>query len=80
MVPKLWDMPDEEAEAVMVQITEIVADMPNVIEVSNRLICKRSKNDSWGKAVPRHQELPPATSPASSATSKCTSAMVSGRK
>ena len=57
-VPKLWDMPDEEAEAIMVQSTEIVAGMPNVIEVSNRLICKRSKNDSWGKAVPRHQELP----------------------
>ncbi len=57
-VPKLWDMPDEEAEAVMKQSTEFVPDMPNVVEVHNRLICKRKENDRWGEAVPRHQELP----------------------
>ncbi|QTN33723.1 hypothetical protein HZ994_15860 [Akkermansiaceae bacterium] len=57
-VPKLWDMPDEEAEALMEQSTEFLEDMPNVVLVSNRLICKRMENDRWGDAVPRHQELP----------------------
>ena len=57
-VPKLWDMPDEEAEAVMEQSTEFVPDMPNAIEVRNRLVCKRKPDDRWGEAVPRHQELP----------------------
>lgn len=57
-IPKLWDMPDEEAEALMEQSTEFVEGMPNVVEIRNRLICKRSENDKWGKAVPRHQELP----------------------
>lgn len=57
-VPKLWDMPNEEAEAVMEQSTEFVAGMPNVVMVSNRLTCKREKGDRWGDAVPRHQELP----------------------
>jgi hypothetical protein len=57
-IPKLWDMHDEEAEAVMEQSTEFVDGMPNVVMVRNRLICKRKANDPWGKAVPRHQELP----------------------
>ncbi len=57
-VPKLWDMPNEEAEALMQQSSKFMKDMPNVIEVQNRLICKRNENDRWGDAVPRHQELP----------------------
>lgn len=57
-VPKLWDMPDEEAEALMEQSTEFVPDMPNAIEVRNRLVCKRKPDDRWGEAVSRHQELP----------------------
>lgn len=57
-VPKLWDMPDEEAEAVMFQATQFEPDMPNVVRVRNRLVCKRKENDRWGAAVPRHQELP----------------------
>ena len=57
-VPKLWDMPDEEAEAEMVQDTEFVRGMDNVVMVRNRLTCKREKGDKWGDAVPRHQELP----------------------
>lgn len=57
-VPKLWDMPDEEAEAVMHQSTEFEPDMPNVVSVHNRLVCNRKEGDRWGEAVPRHQELP----------------------
>lgn len=57
-VPKLWDMPDEEAEAVMLQSTEFEPSMPNVVRVHNRLVCKRQEGDRWGEAVPRHQELP----------------------
>jgi len=58
-VPKLWDMPDEEAEALMQQKVEFVAGMPNVVEVNNRLVCKRKDGDRWGdKPLRRHQELP----------------------
>lgn len=57
-VPKLWDMPDEEAAATMEQTTALVKDMPNVMEVRNRLVCQREPDDRWGPAVPRHQELP----------------------
>ena len=57
-IPKLWDMPDEEAEAVMFQSSEFEPGMPNVILVRNRLVCKRRDGDRWGPAVPRHQELP----------------------
>ena len=58
-VPKLWDMHDEEAEALMQQQVGLVKGAPNVIEVSNRLVCKRKPGDRWGdRAVARHQELP----------------------
>jgi hypothetical protein len=57
-VPKLWDMPDEEAEAVMEQFTQFEPDMPNAVQVRNRFISKRRENDRWGGAVPRAQELP----------------------
>lgn len=59
-VPKLWDMADEEAEALMLQLCEFESRMPNAVVVRNRLICKRGKNDRWGEAQPRHQELPAA--------------------
>ena len=57
-VPKLWDMADEEAEALMHQACEFESGMPNMVVVRNRLVCNRDENDAWGKAVPRHQELP----------------------
>lgn len=57
-VPKLWDMPDEEAEAVMRQWTGIEAGMPNVAVVECEFLSKRKPNDQWGEAVARHQELP----------------------
>ena len=57
-IPKLWDMPDEEAAAVMEQSTSFEPDMPNVVRVRNRLVCRRAKDDRWGPARPLHQELP----------------------
>jgi hypothetical protein len=57
-VPKLWDMPNEEAEALMVQSVEFEAGMSDVLLINNRLICKRKPGDRWGPPVPRHQELP----------------------
>lgn len=57
-IPKLWDMADEEAEALMHQKCEFEPNMPNVVVVRNQLVCKRKEDDIWGKAVPRHQELP----------------------
>jgi hypothetical protein len=57
-IPKLWDMPNEEAEATMFQRTEFEPDMPNVVTVFNRFISKRKENDRWGPGSSRHQELP----------------------
>lgn len=57
-IPKLWDMPDEEAAAVMLQATEFEPGMPDVVRVHNRIVCRRQPDDRWGAAVPRHQELP----------------------
>lgn len=57
-IPKLWDMPNEEAEAVMRQWTGLEPDLPNVISVRCELVCKRDSGDRWGPAVPRHQEIP----------------------
>jgi hypothetical protein len=57
-IPKLWDMPDEEAEAVMRQWTRISPDMDNVIVVRCQFQSLRKADDEWGPAVPRHQEIP----------------------
>ncbi len=58
-IPKLWDMADEEAAAVMYQRCDFENGMPNVVVVRNKFISKREKDDIWGnEAVPRHQELP----------------------
>jgi len=57
-IPKLWDMPDENAEAIMHQWTNFENGMPNVIVVRNELIAKRQSNDRWGPATERHQEVP----------------------
>lgn len=57
-VPKLWDMPDEEAAALMKQWTGFEPDMPNVAVVRCEVICKREENDRWGPAKPAHQEIP----------------------
>jgi GH35 family endo-1,4-beta-xylanase len=57
-VPKLWDMPDEEAAALMRQWTGIEPAMPEVVVVKSELICQREDGDRWGPAAPRPQEIP----------------------
>ncbi|MEZ6081020.1 MAG: hypothetical protein R3C56_36740 [Pirellulaceae bacterium] len=57
-VPKLWDMPNEEAAAVMRQWTSIDLDMPNVISVRCEVECSREANDRWGDAVVRKRSPP----------------------
>lgn len=57
-IPKLWDMPDEEASAVMRQWTRFESGMPNVVVITCEVICQRDLNDRWGPVVARHQEVP----------------------
>ena len=57
-IPKLWDMLDEEADALMRQWTAFESGMPNVIVVRNELVCKRKSNDRWGPATNSPQEVP----------------------
>ena len=57
-VPKLWDMPNEEAAALMRQWTGIEPQMSNVVVVHCELVCQRESNDRWGPAIPRAQEIP----------------------
>lgn len=57
-IPKLWDMPNEEAAAVMRQETGFEPGMPNVVVVTCEFESRREEGDRWGPAVPRHQELP----------------------
>jgi hypothetical protein len=57
-VPKLWDMPSEEAAALMRQWTSFEPEMPNVIAVRCELICQRPDNDRWGPAKLSPQEIP----------------------
>ena len=57
-IPKLWDMPDEEAAAVMRQWTQSEPGMPGVIVVNCEFVAKRKDDDRWGPAMARHQELP----------------------
>ena len=57
-IPKLWDMPNEDADAIMRQWTGFEPDMPDVVVVRCELICKRDPKDRWGPAVARHQEVP----------------------
>ncbi len=57
-VPKLWDMPNEEAAALMRQWTGFEPAMPDVVVVKSELICQREVGDRWGPAAPRPQEIP----------------------
>jgi len=57
-VPKLWDMPNEEAAACMRQWTGFEPTMPDVILVRCEFSSRRATGDRWGPAVPRHQEIP----------------------
>ena len=57
-IPKLWDMPDEEAEALMKQTTGFEPGMPDVVVVRCQFVSKRKEGDRWGPAKPAHQEIP----------------------
>lgn len=57
-VPKLWDMPDEEAAARMRQWTTFEPGMADVVVVRCEFVAQRAANDRWGPAVPRAQEVP----------------------
>lgn len=57
-VPKLWDMPNEEAAALMRQWTGFEPGMPNVVMVRCEFIARREENDRWGPARLSPQEIP----------------------
>ena len=57
-IPKLWDMPDEEAAAVMKQWTGFEEGFSNVIVVRCELVCDRAPDDPWGPARLNPQEIP----------------------
>jgi len=57
-VPKLWDMPNEEAAALMRQWTGFEPGMPDVVVVRNEFIAQREMNDRWGPAKLSPQEVP----------------------
>lgn len=57
-VPKLWDMPSEEAAARMRQWIRFEPELTGVIQVECEFEAMRDENDRWGPAVPRAQEIP----------------------
>jgi hypothetical protein len=57
-IPRLWDMPQEEAQAIMRQWTSFEPCMSNVIVVRCEFISQRQENDRWGPPVPSPQEVP----------------------
>lgn len=57
-IPKLWDMRNEEADAVMRQWTSIEPGMPNAIRIRCELESRREKGDRWGPRGVRDQEIP----------------------
>ncbi len=57
-VPKLWDMPDENAEAVMRQWTTFEASLPGVVCVQCEIQTMRHEGDPWGDAKVSPQEVP----------------------
>lgn len=57
-VPKLWDMPDEEAAALMRQWTSFEPEMPNTVVARCELICQREEDDAWGATGQNPQEVP----------------------
>lgn len=57
-IPKLWDMADEEAEAVMRQWTAFEPNMIGVVRVQCELQSTRRDDDPWGGARDSPQEVP----------------------
>ncbi|SMP44055.1 hypothetical protein SAMN06265222_1011070 [Neorhodopirellula lusitana] len=57
-IPKLWDMADEEADAVMRQWSTFEPDMAGVVAVTCELQAMRDKEDRWGGPTKNPQETP----------------------
>lgn len=57
-IPKLWDMPDEEASARMEQWTRFEPGMAQTLVVRCRLVADRGPDDRWGPATLSPQEVP----------------------
>lgn len=57
-IPKLWDMENEEAEAVMKQWTDFEDGVKGVARVRCEVVCNRHLNDAWGPARNSPQEVP----------------------
>ncbi len=57
-IPKLWDMADEEAAAVMRQWTQLEPDMEGVVSVQCEFQALRESGDRWGEATTSPQEIP----------------------
>jgi hypothetical protein len=57
-VPKLWDMPNEEAAALMRQWTAFEPGLAGVVGVRCEFIAQRDANDRWGPAKLSPQEVP----------------------
>jgi hypothetical protein len=57
-VPKLWDMPNEEAAALMRQWTGFEPGLPDVVVVRCEFIAQRTEPDRWGPARLSPQEIP----------------------
>jgi hypothetical protein len=57
-IPKLWDMPNEEATAVMRQWTAFEPAMPDVVVVRCEFVSNRAENDRWGTTKLSPQEIP----------------------
>lgn len=55
---KLWDMPDENAAAVIRQTTGFEPGLANAVRLDAELECRRTEGDRWGPPVARDQELP----------------------
>lgn len=56
--PRLWDMNEELAKCYFHQRMRFEPGCDNVIRVTNIIQCFRDKDDMWGPAVKRAQELP----------------------
>ena len=57
-VPKLWDMANEEARALMRQWTSFEPGFSNAIVVRCEFVSQREAHDRWGPALMRPQEIP----------------------
>ncbi|MCA9232295.1 MAG: hypothetical protein KDA57_16730 [Planctomycetales bacterium] len=57
-IPKLWDMPDEEASALMRQWTTFEPGSSNTVAVQCEFVSLRHANDPWGETRLSAQEVP----------------------